>query len=206
LLDALKAAIAAWGAPGLFGCAILEAMIPFVPPDFVLIALCLHDPTRIPLFVICATAGSTIGAGLANLIGRRFGRPFILRFVSQAKLDRAVEMFGRHNVWAIALGGFTPLPFFLFTLTSGVCRIRLRTVIPVAMGARLARYSLEGWMLWMYGEKAREFIKSPQFGLLTLAAGALMILIAFGVSTLRKRRKLEAEAASEQETNADGGK
>jgi membrane protein YqaA with SNARE-associated domain len=202
----LKTAIAAWGAPGLLFCGVLEAMIPFLPPDFVLIALCLADPARIPWYVAAATAGSTIGAAIANLMGRRFGRPLILKFVSEQKLEKAVAMFGRHNVWAIALGGFTPLPFFLFTLTSGVCRIRLKTVVPVAMAARLARYSLEGVVLWKYGETAREFLRSPQFGLLTLLAGALMILIVFGALKLRERRKRGAKSALAAEKEADGGK
>ena len=73
LLKALQAGLIAYGATGLFLIALMDAA--FIPlpggPDVVILALAHHTNELMPLYVVVAVLGSTIGSLVSSLPANR---------------------------------------------------------------------------------------------------------------------------------------
>ena len=115
----------AYGVWGLFLLAFLESSVFPVPPDVLLIWMVLKDwGEPLGLTALC-TFGSALGGMGGYGLGRWGGRPLLQRFFPPTKVEAAERLYDRYGVWAVAIAGFTPIPYKLFTISSGVLRFRL---------------------------------------------------------------------------------
>ncbi len=187
-LKSLKASLIGLGAIGILGIALLDsAMIP-IPggPDAAVMALSHLNHAMMPLYVLAAVVGATLGCLVPYWIGRKTGEAALRKF-SPERRARVTELIDKYDVWAMLVGAVLPppFPFKLFLLTAGVFRMNvIRFLVSLAVG-RTIRFSLEGWMAVRYGEQATEIFKQhyPKIG---LGLAAVIILIVL-VNTLRKR-------------------
>ena len=188
-LARFSAYLITFGALGLFVICVLDST--FVPlpssADVLLIALSTAKPHWMPLYVIIATVGSTIGCLILYYISRRAGRRALSRF-SPAKQQRVKELIDRYDVFSVLVACLLPPPFplKLFVITTGVVRLSVvRFTLAIAAG-RAFRYLLLGYLAAKYGEHARELLGKyyPWIGL-----GLAILIIGFLVARgLLKRR------------------
>ncbi|MGH9847781.1 MAG: YqaA family protein, partial [Blastocatellia bacterium] len=161
-LKSLKAFLIGLGAFGILGIALLDsAMIP-IPggTDAAVMALSHLNHAMMPVYVIAAVIGATLGCLFPYWIGRKTGEAALRKF-SEQKRARVNDLIARYDVWAMMVGAVLPppFPFKLFLLTAGVFRMNvLRFLIALAVG-RTIRFALEGWMAVRYGEQAAEVFK-----------------------------------------------
>jgi membrane protein YqaA with SNARE-associated domain len=87
-----------------------ESIFNPIPPDPLLIGMSVLNPNLALLYAALVTASSVIGALVGHWLGLRFGRPLVLKFVSQQKVDRVEGMFQRYGSWAVLVAAFTPYP------------------------------------------------------------------------------------------------
>jgi len=181
--------VAAYGGPGLFILCVLDS--PFVPlpssADALLILLSTNNPHWMPVYVLLAVSGSTVGCVILYLISRRAGARALSRF-PEAKQKRVKDWIDKYDVLSVLVACLLPPPFplKLFVVTTGVMRLSIvRFTIAIAAG-RAFRYLLLGYLAARYGEHAKEILAKyyPWIGL-----GLAILIIAFFVTrSFLKRR------------------
>lgn len=164
----------------LFLNAVGEAIFFPVPPDLLLIAMCM-GAGRSPLcfvFALITTAGSVTGGVIGYFLGLKGGRPLALRLFSHKKVAAGDALYARYGVWAVAIAGFTPVPYCIFTVLSGVLRLKLHKFVLVSILSRGARFFAVATLMFFVGEPVRRYIEDEKiFGMLTLV---LMVLLVGG--------------------------
>ncbi len=174
------------GAWGLFILAFTEASFFPVPPDIVLLPLALLSPKKALYYAAITSAASTLGGIFGYLIGKRAGRPILSRFINEKYFHEIEEMFSRYGGWAVAVAGFTPIPYKVFTIASGVFHMKLSTFIIATALSRSARFFLEGVIVLAMGEEAiayiNRFLGPGSFILLAMVALLYFLLQKSGIS------------------------
>ncbi len=72
--------------------------------------------------------GTTIGAGIAFFLARKFGRPFVVKIISNKKLSEIENRFSEGNlILTVFILRLLPLPFFdAVSYAAGLTRISVR--------------------------------------------------------------------------------
>ena len=76
------------------------------------------------------------------------------------------------------LAGFTPLPFKVFTITSGVIGFNLSVFFFICLFTRGLRFLLVSYLTFLFGKKFGEFIEKKGAVWFTLAGIFIVILAA----------------------------
>lgn len=118
--------------------------------------------------VLGGMAGYAIGALLFDTVGAA-----ILDFYGyQDKFSAFQGYYNEYGILIVLVAGFTPLPFKVVTIASGVIGMNPLVFFLTAIPARGARFYLVAGLLWKFGEPIREFIEKR----LGLVLTAFMIL------------------------------
>ena len=167
-----------WGALALFLLAFAESSFFPIPPDILLIALCLGKPKRAFHFAAICTAGSVLGAVAGYAIGACLWNVvdhwFIPGIFSQEAFDSVGNLYNEWNFWAVFAAGFTPIPYKIFTIAAGVFSINVPMFILASVIARGMRFTLFAWLIWKFGAPIKTFI-DKYFNLLAIAFTVLLI-------------------------------
>jgi len=92
-------------------------------------------------------------------------------------LDKYAEvqaLYQKYDAWAVAAGGFTPLPYKLFTITAGAFRIDFATFVLASVISRGLRFYLVAATIYFFGPKVRYFLEH-YFNLFTIIFAILLI-------------------------------
>ena len=170
-----------YGGPALGAMSFAEASFFPVPPDPLLMALCLGAPARALGFAFVATvtsvlggiAGYGIGLGAWELLGDFFFQ--YVPGVTPEAFGDVEALYERFDFWAVFLAGLTPIPYKVFTLSAGVFSISFPVFVLASVTSRGLRFFLVAALLRRYGAPMAKFI-DRNFNLLTFLFGALIVL------------------------------
>lgn len=200
-LKNFKATLIGFGALGIFFIALMDAA--FIPmpggPDVVVISLSIYKPGLMPLYVLAAMAGSTIGSLLLYFVALKGGQAALRKF-SPEKRARVQKALDEYDIWALLVAAVMPppFPFKIFVLSAGAFRVKLwRFVLAMLLG-RGFRFVLEGWLAVRYGEQATEILK--QNGAKIGLGIATAIIVIFLVKLLLNRRQENTELEVQNES------
>jgi len=186
LLEWARLHLVPLGIPGLVLTAFTESSFFPIPPDVILIPLALLDPRNAVLYGLVATVSSTAGALLGYWIGLKGGRPILLKLAGERSMKKAEEFFNRYGAWAVGIAAFTPIPYKVFTIASGVFMLRnLKAFILASILGRGGRFMAEAVLIMLFGEEILSFL-SAHFELITILVGAAVILFLAVYSLLRR--------------------
>lgn len=176
-----------WGAMALFLIAFAESSFFPVPPDVLLIALCLGAVAKSFRYAMICTVGSVIGASAGYAIGFFLWQntageftavaDFFFRVIpgfTHEKFEEIRQLYNQYDFWVIFTAGFTPIPYKLFTITSGVFNINLPMFLIASVISRGLRFFLVAGLIWKYGAPIKVFIEK-YFNLLAIAFTVLLI-------------------------------
>lgn len=183
-----------WGWLALFTIALFEASWFPLPPDILLIALCLGATKRSFRFATICLVGSVLGAALGYMIGyflwatpsgeaTALANLFYEYIFSVDSFNNVGALYDRFNFWIVFTAGFTPLPFKLFTIAGGMFHINFLMFIIASMVSRGMRFFLIAWLIWKYGAPIKSFI-DKYFNLLATLFTIMLIgftLLAFWI-------------------------
>ncbi len=162
----------------LFVIAFAESSFFPIPPDVLLIPLAIGNPRRALRFAALCTVGSSLGALLGYFLGLEFyeviGQRIVAFYSVGEQYERVQALYQQWDVVAIALAGFTPIPFKIFTITAGVFKINLLTFTIVVVLSRGARFFLLGGLIWRFGPSIRNFV-DRYFNLLVVLFSILLV-------------------------------
>ena len=176
-----------WGAFALFFLAFIESSFFPIPPDVLLIALCLGSRSKSIYYVIICSLGSALGGIFGYSIGyflwwngaqefSQFANFFfntIPGFSAEIFFD-IKQKYEEWNFWVIFVSGFTPIPFKVFTVSAGAFNINFNLFLIASLIARSARFMIIGGLIWRFGEPIRSFI-DKYFNILAFLFSFLLI-------------------------------
>jgi membrane-associated protein len=183
----------------------LDAILPFLPSETLLIALGVatagSDDPRIALLVLLAACGAFAGDNLCYLIGRRFGPAAERRVFAGEKGQRrrawAQNALDRYGARLIILCRFIPGGRTAVTLTCGVVGYRRRTFV-LATACAGVIWALYSFLIGRLGGHA--FEDRPWAGFL-LALG-VVIAISLLVEVVRRLQPMRRFNRSRQRGGA----
>ena len=151
-----------------------------IPPDVLLIPLCLGKMKKAFKFAFICSIASVLGgvAGYAigalawdELSGLFF--QYIPGFTPE-KFDQLKSWYEEWGWPLVFIAGFSPIPYKIFTVASGVLGMALWPFILASAISRSARFFLVAFLLAKFGEPMKEKI-DKHFNLLALLFGVLLI-------------------------------
>lgn len=133
-----------------------------IPPDVLLIPLCLGKPGRSLRFALYCTVASVLGGCLGYLIGVSFYEAIGVRIVAglgyQKEFEFVKTLYARHAFLWVSIAGLTPIPYKLFTIAAGVCRIDFATFVLASAISRGARFFAEGLLIYFFRDRVRRLL------------------------------------------------
>jgi len=151
--------------------ALVESSVFPIPPDVMIIPMVLAARDRAWLIAGAATLASALGGLLGYFIGYELyeliGRPIIEFYGYGEKFITFQSWYSAWGAWIVAAGGFTPIPYKVITIASGVADMDLATFTAVSVISRGARFFLVAALLYAFGPPIRAFIER-RLGLLAL--------------------------------------
>ena len=145
-----------------------------IPPDVLLIPLCIGNRSKALSFALLCRISSIFGAIIGYYIGKLLwwdvpgieysyiANIFINHVpgVTTEGLTRIQTLYEQWNFWIVFTAGFTPIPFKLITLSAGTFNIDFFMFVIASMISRSARFFLVAYLIKIYGEAIRDFIEN----------------------------------------------
>jgi len=122
-------------------------------------------------------------------VGRAGGEAFLRRKFHGRHVDRALALFQKYGLFAVAIPSILPppIPFKPFVLIAGVARVRPWDFFLAVGIGRGVRYFGEGALALWYGERAADFLKDNA-QTVSLIVAVLVLLLAGGWFFFKSRR------------------
>ena len=172
----------------LFILAFCESSFFPIPPDVLLIALAVALPRKAFKYALVCSLGSILGGCFGYFIGYQFfeyvGRPIINFYHITDVFNAVSEKYHNNAFAAIAVAGFTPIPYKVFTIAAGACKINIVTLILASALSRSARFFLVAGLLFFFGPKIKTFIEK-YFNILSIVFIILLITGFFVIKLLK---------------------
>ena len=179
-----------YGGLALFVLAFCESSFFPIPPDALLIALCMANPPMSFLYAVVCSLGSVLGGIFGYGLGRIGGRPLLERWVSAERIQLVQRYYQRWDVWAVAVAGFTPIPYKVFTITAGAFLLDFIRFVIASILSRSARFFLVAGLFYFFGPAINQFI-SRYFNVLSILFIILLILGFWFIKVSSKRAMRE---------------
>ena len=179
---------------GLFINAVIESCLPGfpLPPDVLLIGMCLALPSKALLYALICTTGSITGALIAYALGRFGGRPlFNYLFRKKAdKLEAVEKLFDEYGAFAVFFSAFSPIPYNIFAIAAGIMKMNVFKFWLVSCLGRGGRFFFVSIVLMIFGETIKQYMNY-------FIAGVSVLLIAFFVVLYKKRHSITGKKNSD---------
>ena len=150
--------------PALCLIAFAEASFFPIPPDVLLIAMCLGAPERSWTFAAFSTVASVLG-GLAGYAIGAFAwaalADMFYRWIPGFTPDAFANIQSLYLEWGVVwvfAAGFSPIPFKLFTVASGVAGLPILPFLGAAALSRGLRFFIVAGLLKRFGAPVKDII------------------------------------------------
>ena len=159
-----------------------------IPPDVMIVPMVLARKDEFLRIFLIATIFSVLGGILGYFLGSLF-LEFSMSIIEFYKYeDKVFELQNKLSnkagfvfwIGTLFLAGFTPLPYKVFTITSGFIGFNFYMFILISLISRGLRFFIVSYLTMKFGDKFEILLKKEGFKWFTLA-GILIVLIAFGL-------------------------
>jgi membrane protein YqaA with SNARE-associated domain len=142
--------------PFIFVLCFLESIIFPFPQEVFMIPMMASDRDRIFKIAWFALLGSLLGAIAAYFIGMYLFESIGMYILNLYGLYETFTNFSNqvseYGFLYVFVGGFTPVPFKIVTLSSGFIGINFLIFIAASIISRSIRFFLIGYIIWKFGE------------------------------------------------------
>jgi membrane protein YqaA with SNARE-associated domain len=157
---------------------LLESSVFPLAPDILIVPMVLARPRRHWAIAGVATFGSVfggfIGYGIGHFLFEALGRPVIEFYGAQGLFDEFRRLYNDWGIWIVAAGGFTPLPYKVVTIASGVTGLDPMQFALASIASRASRFFLEAGLIARFGQPMKRFVER---NLPALASGIFALLL-----------------------------
>ena len=142
--------------PFIFVLCFLESIVFPFPQEVFMIPMMASDRDRIFKIAWFALLGSLLGAIAAYFIGMYLFESIGMYILNLYSLYETFTNFSNqvseYGFLYVFVGGFTPVPFKIVTLSSGFIGINFLIFIAASIISRSIRFFLIGYIIWKFGE------------------------------------------------------
>ena len=150
-----------------------------IPPDILLIAIAFSKPKHSFLYAgICSlssVAGGIVGYFIGYFLFESIGKLIFDLYGGINGFETVKEYYNSKGAWMVLIGGFTPVPYKLITIASGVFLLDFKIFLICSIISRSARFFLESLLIFYFGEKIRLLLEK-YFNLFTIFLFVAVIL------------------------------
>lgn len=171
-----------WGVPGLALNSFIESFFLVPPPDILLISMDLAKPAKSLYYATVCTIASALGGAFGYLIGYVGGRP-VFNFLFRNKheqFENVEKLYGKYGSFAVFFSAFTPIPYKIFTIASGILNMNFWKFMLASFLGRGMRFYLVSIILMLFGETIKHYIE-------WVILGVTVLIILFFVILYKKR-------------------
>ncbi|MGD8330792.1 MAG: YqaA family protein [Acidobacteriota bacterium] len=166
------------GVWALMGISFAESSFFPIPPDILLIPLCLAAPRKSLWYATLCTAASVVGGMFGYVIGYLFfdsvGDWIIEVYRLHDFFNTVGGWYASYAGWIVCVAGFTPIPYKVFTIAAGFFKVSFPIFVIASAVGRGGRFFLVAGLLAWLGEPMRDFI-DRYFNLLTVLLAVLFV-------------------------------
>ena len=159
---------------------LIESIIFPIPVDPFLAGLTLAVPKKAFKFALFCTIGSVIGGVVGWLLGYFIG-PSIenillnIPWFTEEKFIAVKSAYNENGMLIIFLGAFTPLPYKIITITSGMAGINIIGFVLMSLIGRGVRFFIVAYLTKFFGMPALLFLKKHLLLSSTIFGIAIML-------------------------------
>ena len=158
-----------------------------IPPDVMIVPMVIAKKNDYLKIFIIATLFSTLGGILGYFIGSyflNFGMNVVSFYGYEEKVSSLKNSLTNGTgfyIWlaTLFLAGFTPLPFKVFTITSGMIGFNLFIFLIICLFSRGLRFFIVAYLSFKIGDAFNNFMKTKAAIWFTVIG--ILIVIIFGV-------------------------
>ncbi len=169
-----------YGLLALFLLALAESSFFPIPVDPLLIALCLGAIKKSWRFAFYTSVASVLGGMIGYWIG--FGiwegvDSFFFKYIpgfSESLFNGVMANFNEYGFWYVFAAGFTPIPYKVFTIASGVFKLNFFLFVIASTISRSLRFFLIAALFRKFGPEIKNFI-DKYFNLLAILFFILLL-------------------------------
>ena len=168
--------------PFVFFIGYIEAIIFPIPQEVFMVPMMLSERTRVFRIVFFSIFGSIIGGLTAYYLGLLFFDSLVLTIINFYNYSESFLYFknqiNEYGFIYVFIGGFTPLPFKIITLSSGALNIPILNFLLAAILSRSIRFYVIGFLTYKYGNNVINII-DRKLNLITFIILLIVFLIYF---------------------------
>lgn len=150
------------GVWALFFIALVESSVFPIPPDVLLVALCVGSVAKSYKFALICTTGSILGGMIGYAIGywgfEAIGQPIIAFYDGREAMQEVQSFYNEYGFWGILLAAVTPIPYKVVTIASGAFQFSLSQFLLASILGRSLRFFALATALYFFGAPIRSFI------------------------------------------------
>lgn len=178
-----------FGTLGLALNSFIESFFLVPPPDFLLIIMDLAKPEKALWYAFVCSIASILGGIVGYLIGFIGGRPvfnWIFR-KNPEQFEKVEELYNKYGSIAVFFAGFTPIPYKVFTIASGVLSMNIWKFTVASFFGRAGRFFLVSIVLMIFGEWIKQYIE------LVILAVTALIIVFFVILWLKGKHSIKKD-------------
>ena len=159
----------------------IESIIFPLPVDPFLAGLTLAAPKKAFRFAIICTIGSVIGGVIGWLLGYLIGPSIENLFLyfpwfTEEKFNAVKFAYKENGMLIIFSGAFTPLPYKIITITSGIAEVNIIAFIFISILGRGIRFFIVAYLVKFFGKPALLFLQKHLLISSSILGVAIIIL------------------------------
>lgn len=140
----------------LAGIALIESIFFPIPCDVMLAPMCLANRNKAIRYAIITSVFSVLGGIIGYGLGYFFSAPMLdfLKFISNEEtINKVRTWYDTYGFWLVFIAGFTPIPYKVFTILSGIMMINFPIFLLASAVSRPLRFFLVALAIYFGGEK-----------------------------------------------------
>ena len=149
-----------------------------VPPDVLLIPMVIAERKKWFQIALLCSVASVLGSLLGYFIGYQLfelvGQKIVDFYNMQDVVRMLSEKYSQHAFITVFTAAFTPIPYKAITITAGLFKISLLSLVIASAVGRSARFFIVAGLIRIFGEKIQYFIEK-YFNLLTIVFIVLLV-------------------------------
>ncbi len=151
-----------------------------IPPDVLLMPMCLGNRRKAFWFASICTIASVLGGIAGYFIGwglwhalEGFFYAYVPGFHKE-QFEYVRKLYEKYSFWVVFAAAFTPIPYKVFTIAGGVFGVALAPFIAASAIGRGMRFFIIAGLMWFFGERIVRFV-DRYFNLLSIVFMLLLI-------------------------------
>lgn len=177
---------------GIWGLALnsfIESFFLVPPPDFLLIAMDLAKPEKALWYATVCSIASVLGGIIGYLIGLIGGRPVFNWFFRKnpEQFEKVESLYNKYGSIAVFFAGFTPIPYKVFTIASGVLKMNIWQFTLASFFGRAGRFFLVSIVLMIFGEMIKQYLE------IVIAVVSVIIVLFFVILYYKGKKSLKKD-------------